>query len=45
MDSYIAQESKEAKAERAVFITGKHELFPIPSEEIHLNPMEQNNGY
>lgn len=29
----------------ANFIKGKNELFPIPAEEINLNPMEQNAGY
>jgi hypothetical protein len=29
------------------FVAGKHEIFPIPQEEIQLNPtpMTQNNGY
>lgn len=43
--TYGSHESAEARAEMAAFITGKHELFPIPSEEITLNPMEQNPGY
>lgn len=43
--SYALTESEEARAEMANFIPGKHELFPIPSEEIALNPMEQNPGY
>ena len=43
--SYGKNESAEAREEMASFIKGKHELFPIPSEEIALNPMEQNNGY
>ncbi|MCH5217361.1 MAG: RagB/SusD family nutrient uptake outer membrane protein [Muribaculaceae bacterium] len=43
--SYGSNESPEARAEMASFIPGKHELFPIPSEEIILNPMEQNPGY
>lgn len=43
--SYGKNESAEARAEMASFIKGKHELFPIPSEEIALNPMEQNYGY
>ena len=43
--SYGKNESEEARAEMASFIAGKHELFPIPSEEIALNPMEQNPGY
>lgn len=43
--SYGKNESAEARAEMASFQPGKHELFPIPSEEIALNPMTQNNGY
>lgn len=43
--TYGKNESAEARAEMASFIAGKHELFPIPSEEIALNPMAQNPGY
>ncbi len=43
--SYGKNESEEARAEMAAFIKGKHELFPIPAEELSLNPMEQNPGY
>lgn len=43
--SYGKNETPEARAEMASFVAGKHELFPIPSEEIILNPMEQNPGY
>ena len=43
--SYGRTETEEARAEMANFIKGKNELFPIPSEEINLNPMEQNPGY
>lgn len=43
--SYGSKESAEARAEMASFVEGKHELFPIPSEEIILNPMAQNPGY
>lgn len=43
--SYASHETKAARDEMAKFIKGKHELFPIPSEEIRLNPMEQNPGY
>lgn len=43
--TYGSTESAEARAEMASFIPGKHELFPIPSEEIALNPMEQNPNY
>ncbi len=47
MDAYAAQESEEAKFHMTEFIANKHELFPIPQEEIQLNstPMEQNPGY
>ncbi|MDR1654208.1 MAG: RagB/SusD family nutrient uptake outer membrane protein [Prevotellaceae bacterium] len=45
MDAYKATETPEAQAEMATFIEGKHELFPIPSQEIALNPMTQNQGY
>ena len=43
--SYGKNETPEARAEMATFIPGKHELFPIPAEEIALNPMPQNPGY
>ena len=43
--SYGKNESAEARAEMASFIPGKHELFPLPTEELVLNPMEQNPGY
>lgn len=45
MDAYKATETPEAQAQMAPFIAGKHELFPIPSQEIDLNPMEQNPNY
>lgn len=43
--SYGKNEDEIVRAEMARFIAGVHELFPIPSEEINLNPMEQNPGY
>ena len=43
--TYGSTETDEARAEMATFVEGKHELFPIPAEEINLNPMEQNPGY
>lgn len=43
--TYGSHESEECRAEMAKFIPGKNELFPIPAEEINLNPMEQNPGY
>lgn len=42
MDAYKASESVEVQQHMATFIKGKHELFPIPSAEIDLNPMAQN---
>lgn len=45
MDAYKAGETQEAQSQMADFIAGKHELFPIPSKEIELNPMGQNPGY
>lgn len=46
MDAYKATETAEAQSQMAEFIKGKHELFPIPMEEIDLNPvMDQNPGY
>ena len=45
MDAYKATETAEAQAEMAPFIANKHELFPIPSQEIDLNPMDQNPNY
>ncbi len=45
MDAYKATESTDAQSHMAEFIKGKHELFPIPSKEIELNPMEQNPMY
>lgn len=45
MTAYKNLETKEAQAQMATFIEGKHEIFPIPAEEIELNPMEQNKGY
>lgn len=45
MDAYKATETPEAQSHMATFIKGKHELFPLPSKEIELNPMTQNPGY
>ena len=49
MEAYQKQETPEAQAHLATFIEGKHELFPIPSEEIilndGLNASDQNPGY
>lgn len=43
--TYGSHENDELRAEMANFIKGKHELFPLPMEEINLNPMPQNPGY
>lgn len=45
MDAYKATETVEAQSNMAEFVAGKHELFPIPSKEIELNPMTQNPLY
>lgn len=43
--TYGSKESATLRAEMANFEKGKNELFPIPSEELNLNPMQQNPGY
>lgn len=43
--TYASKEDEIVRAEMANFIQGKHELFPLPAEEIALNPMKQNDGY
>ena len=46
MDAYATTETDEAQAQMATFVEGKHELFPIPTKELDLNPtMKQNPGY
>ncbi len=46
MDAYNATESAEAQGHLAIFEEGKHELFPIPYDEIILDPkLTQNYGY
>lgn len=39
MDAYKATETNEVKQHMADFIKGKHELFPIPEEEIRLGSL------
>lgn len=39
MDAYKATETPEVKQQMADFIAGKHELFPIPEEEIKLGDL------
>lgn len=46
MEAYQATESESAKSHLATFVEGKHELLPIPTKEIELNPvLTQNPGY
>lgn len=47
MDAYAAQETDEVRSQMQQFVGGKHEIFPIPQEEMQLNttPMDQNPGY
>ena len=45
MAAYKVQESDEVRAHMSDFRTGKHELFPIPDEEVRLGGLEQNPGY
>lgn len=47
MEAYQKTETKEVQDHLQTFVAGKHEIFPIPQEEIQLNPvpMEQNPGY
>lgn len=45
MDKYISGEKEEVKAEYGTFQKGKNELFPIPSKEIDLTGIAQNNEY
>lgn len=45
MDAYKATETEAARNEMAEFVVGKHELMPIPAEEVRLGGLTQNNGY
>ena len=47
MDAYKTTETADAQHHMQEFVAGKHEIFPIPQEEIQLNPtpMEQNPKY
>lgn len=45
MDTYKAGETPEVQAQMSTFIKGKHELFPIPSQEIELSGITQNPEY
>lgn len=42
---YRTTETAEVRSHMGTFRAGVHEIFPIPVEEIELNPMEQNPGY
>lgn len=47
METYQATEDPMVQSHIQTFVAGRHEIFPIPQEEIQLNPtkMEQNPGY
>ncbi len=45
MTAYAESESDEVKTHISPFVKGKHELFPIPVEEIRLGGIEQNPKY
>lgn len=45
MNAYKAKYISAEGAEMADFVVGKHELMPIPSEEVRLGGLEQNYGY
>ena len=45
MDAYAKTETAEAQSHMTPFIAGKHELMPIPQEEVRLGGIEQNPGY
>lgn len=45
MNAYKQKYSANEGAEMATFVVGKHELMPIPSEEVRLGDLTQNNGY
>lgn len=45
MDAYAQTETDLAKANMGTFVKGKHELLPIPDEEVRLGSLEQNFGW
>lgn len=45
MDAYAETETVEAQSHMLPFQKGKHELMPIPQEEIRLGGIDQNPGY
>ena len=45
MDAYAQTETDLAKANMGTFVKGKHELLPIPDEEVRIGSLEQNFGW
>lgn len=45
MDAYKRTEAADAQFYMEEFIKGKHELMPIPDEEVRIGGLEQNPGY
>lgn len=45
MDAYAKTETEQARSHMGGFVKGKHELLPIPDEEVRLGSLKQNNGY
>ena len=45
MNYYEQTAPKQISVMMAPFVKGKNEIFPIPQQEIDLNPMAQNPGY
>lgn len=45
MDAYMTAETEEVRSHMSPFVKGKHELLPIPDEEIRIGGLEQNKGY
>ncbi len=37
--------TSQAAAKITGFVAGKHEVFPIPQEEVQISGLKQNNGY
>ncbi len=45
MDAYAKTETSQAQSHMSEFVKGKHELLPIPVEEVRLGGLSQNYGY
>lgn len=45
MDAYKASETDLARNEMRTFVKGKHELLPIPDEEVRLGSLDQNPNW